>query len=137
MSAGGSPSPKAVNVSFLIIRVVVGTIFAAHGSQHLFGTFHGPGLSGTVAMLGNVGYLVAVGEFFGGIGLVFGFLTRFSAASLIVIMLGAIVKVHFHNGFFLPGGYEFNVALIGLLLPVLIAGPGQYAVGGKLPGWLR
>ena len=40
-------------------------------------------------MMGPLGYLVTVGEFFGGAGLVFGFLSRFSASSIIIIMLGA------------------------------------------------
>jgi putative oxidoreductase len=120
------------------MRLVAGTIFAAHGSQKLFGTFHGPGLSAWVGMIGRIGYLVAIGEFFGGIGMFFGFLTRFSAASIIVIMLGAIEKVHFANGFFVQNnGFEFPLALIGLLLPILIAGPGKYAVGVKLPAALR
>ena len=68
-------------------------------------------------MLGSpLGYLVAVGEFFGGVGLVFGFLSRFSAAALVVIMLGAIVKVHGANGFFLDKhGFEYNLSLIGNL----------------------
>ena len=128
---------KAIDASLLIMRIVVGIIFAAHGAQHLFGAFNGPGLKGTVDMLGPVGYLVAIGEFFGGIGIVFGFLSRFSAASIIVIMIGAIVKVHFSKGFFMQnGGFEYNLALIGLLLPILILGPGKYAVGQKLPTWM-
>ena len=43
---------------------------------------------------------VTIGEFFGGLGLILGFLSRFSAASLIVIMIGAIAMVHGKNGFF-------------------------------------
>jgi putative oxidoreductase len=118
--------------------MIAGAIFAAHGSQKLFGTFHGPGLSAWIGMMGVIGYPVAIGEFFGGIGLFFGFLTRFSAASIILIMLGAISMVHFKNGFFLEkGGFEYPLALIGLLLPILIAGPGKYTVGVKLPGALR
>ena len=50
--------------------------------------------------MGPLGYLVTIGEFFGGLGLILGFLTRFSAASLIVIMIGAIAMVHGKNGFF-------------------------------------
>jgi putative oxidoreductase len=66
--------------------------------------------------------------------LIAGFLTRFSAASLIVIMLGAIGMVHGKNGFFLSNqGFEYNLALIGLLAPVLLAGPGKYAIGRYLP----
>jgi putative oxidoreductase len=125
----------AVDVSLLVLRVIVGVIFAAHGAQKMFGVWGGAGLEATVQQLGSpIGYLVAIGEFFGGLGLVFGFLTRFSAASLIVIMIGAIVKVHGQNGFFLRDqGYEYNLALIGLLLPVLIAGPGRFSIGHYLP----
>ncbi len=120
-----------VDLSLLILRVVVGVIFTAHGTQKLFGAFDGMGLEKTVAMLGSpIGYLVAIGEFFGGVGLVFGFLTRFSAAAIIVIMIGAIVKVHGPNGFFLDKkGYEYCLANIGLLLPIFICGPGRFSIG--------
>src|SRR5215475_12145448 len=112
----------AVDLSLLILRVAVGVIFMAHGSQKLFGAFGGMGMAKTVELMGGgvIPYLVMIGEFFGGIGLVFGFLSRFSAAALIVTMIGAIVTVHGKNGFFLPGGYEYNISLIGNLLPILI-----------------
>ena len=124
----------AADLALLVVRVVAGVIFAAHGAQKLFGAFGGPGLARTVEMMGPLGYLVTIGEFFGGLGLIVGFLTRFSAAALIVIMLGAIVQVHGKNGFFLSaGGFEYNLALIGLLAPVLIAGPGRFSLGRFLP----
>src|SRR5688572_11244453 len=125
---------RVVDVSLLVLRVIAGVIFAAHGAQKMFGVFGGPGLAGIVEMMGPIGYLVAIGEFFGGLGLIVGFLTRFSAASLIVIMIGAIAMVHGKNGFFLDkGGFEYNLALIGLLVPIVLAGPGRYAVGCCLP----
>ncbi len=128
----------AIDVSLLLVRAIVGVIFAAHGAQKLFGAFGGPGLAGIVEMLGPLGYPVAIGEFFGGLGLIVGFLCRFSAASLIVIMIGAIAMVHGKNGFFLgrdlaTAGFEYNLALIGLLAPILFAGPGRFAVGRFLP----
>jgi len=136
----------AVDVSLLVVRVVVGVIFAAHGAQKLFGVWGGPGLQAMVADppngMGLLGYPVTIGEFFGGVGLIVGFLTRFSAASLIVIMLGAIAMVHGQHGFFLgdspesklgEAGFEYNLALIGLLLPTLIAGPGRFSIGRFLP----
>ena len=132
----------AVDLSLLLVRVIVGVIFAAHGSQKLFGTFDGPGLAKMVEMMGPLGYLVTIGEFFGGLGLIFGFLTRFSAASIIVIMCGAIGMVHGRYGFFLgtgpesmlaTAGFEYCLALIGLLAPILIAGPGRFAIGRFLP----
>lgn len=120
----------AVDVSLLALRVVVGVIFAAHGSQKLLGTFGGPGFSGVVEQMGPLAYPVTIGEFFGGLGLIVGF----SAASLIVIMIGAIAMVHGKNGFFLSdSGFEYNLALIGLCLPILIAGPGRFAIGRFLP----
>jgi putative oxidoreductase len=132
-----SPSPHdraAVSLSLLLVRVVVGTIFAVHGAQKVFGAWGGKGLAATVESMGPIGYPVAIGEFFGGLGLIVGFLTRFSAASLIVIMIGAIVQVHGKNGFLMSnGGFEYNFALIGLLLPILLAGPGRLAIGRALP----
>src|SRR5437016_14310322 len=120
-----SQDRPAVDIALLVVRVVAGVIFAAHGAQKLFGAFGGPGLSAMVQPppngMGLLGYPVTIGEFFGGLCLIVGFLTRFSAASLIVIMLGAIGLVHAKNGFFLghsptdtlaTAGFEYNVALI-------------------------
>jgi len=129
-----SPSPRAVDAALFIVRVVAGTIMAAHGAQKVFGAFGGAGLAATAEKMGPIGYPVAIGECFGGLGLIVGFLTRFSAASNIVIMIGAIAMVHGKNGFFMSaGGFEYNLALIGLLAPTLIAGPGRWAVGRLLP----
>lgn len=123
-----------IDWALLAVRVVVGIIFAAHGAQKLFGAFGGPGINVMVKMMGPIAYLVSIGEFFGGLGLILGFLSRFSAASIIVIMLGAIAMVHAKNGFFLSQqGFEYNFALIGLLIPVLVAGPGRLSVGKHLP----
>lgn len=131
---------SAVDLSLLAARVIVGVVFVAHGAQILFGAFGGPGLAAFVQMMGPIGYLVAVGQFFGGLGLVVGFLSRFSAASIILIMLGAIAMVHLKVGFFMNWtgkqageGFEYHLLAIGILLPILIAGPGRYAVGRLLP----
>lgn len=131
---------SAVDWALLIARVVVGVIFVVHGAQKLFGAFGGPGLSAVVQMLGPLGYLVSIGEFFGGLGLIFGFLSRFSAASIILIMFGAIGMVHGQFGFFMNWtgkqageGFEFHILVIGTLLPILLAGPGRFAAGRFLP----
>ena len=128
-------SPAAVNTALLVARVIAGIVFMAHGAQKLFGAFGGPGLSGFVQMMGPIGYLVAIGEFFGGLGLIVGILSRFSAASLIVIMLGAIGMVHLPNGFFMNWtgaqkgeGFEYHLLAIALFLVIVIAGPGAFAL---------
>ena len=130
----------AVDWALFVARVVVGVIFMAHGAQKLFGAFGGPGLAAIVQMMGPLGYLVTIGEFFGGLGLVFGFLSRFSAASIILIMLAAIATVHAKFGFFMNWagnqageGFEYHLLAIGALLPIVIAGPGRFAVGRFLP----
>src|SRR4029077_1101362 len=131
---------SAVDWALLVARVVVGVIFMAHGAQKLFGAFSGPGLSAVVQMMGPLGYLVTIGEFFGGLGLIFGFLSRFSAASIILIMLGAIGMVHAKFGFFMNWagnqageGFEYHLLAIAALLPIAIIGPGRFAVGRCLP----
>src|SRR5882724_11927349 len=131
---------SAVDWALLVARIVVGIIFMAHGAQKLFGAFGGPGLSAFVQMIGPLGYLVTIGEFFGGLGLVFGFLSRFSAASIIIIMLGAVTTIHGKFGFFMNWagnqageGFEYHLLAIAALLPIVIAGPGLFAVGRLLP----
>lgn len=131
---------SAMDWALLSARLIVGLVFVVHGAQKLFGAFGGPGLSAVVQMMGPLGYLVTIGEFFGGLGLIFGFLSRFSAASLILIMLGAILMVHGKFGFFMNWagkqageGFEYHLLAIGILLPILIAGAGRFSIGRYLP----
>jgi putative oxidoreductase len=90
--------------STLVIRVVLGVIFFAHGAQKVLGWFGGYGLKGTTRYLGSLGillpvaYLVCFFEFFGGLGLIVGLLTRLAALAIVVVMVGAIVKVHWQHG---------------------------------------
>src|SRR5258706_9204824 len=130
---------SAVDWALLVARALVGVVFMAHGAQKLFGAFGGPGLSAVVQMMGLLGYLVTVGEFFGGLGLVLGVLSRFSAASIILIMLGAIAMVHAKFGFFMNWagnqageGFEYHLLAIAALLPIWIGGPGSFALGRSL-----
>ncbi len=130
---------SAVDWALLAARVFAGVIFVGHGAQK-FGAFGGPGLATIVQMMGPLGYLVSIGEFFGGLGLIFGFLSRFSAASIILIMLGAVTTVHAKFGFFMNWagnqageGFEYHLLAIGALLPIVIAGPGRFAIGRFLP----
>jgi putative oxidoreductase len=131
---------SVVDWALLFTRIVVGIIFMAHGAQKLFGAFGGPGLSVMVKMMGPLAYLVSIGEFFGGLGLIFGLLSRFSAASITLIMLGAIGMVHAKFGFFMNWagtqageGFEYHLMTIAALLPIIIVGPGRFAIGKFLP----
>ena len=126
--------------ALLAARVLVGLMIVAHGAQKMFGAFGGAGLAGTVAFLGPVGYLVAVGELFGGLGIALGVLPRFSAAANLVIMLGAIQMVHGKFGFFMNWtgqkageGFEFHLVTIAALLVIAVVGPGALVVTRLLP----
>ena len=140
ISADTDYSVSAVDTGLLCLRAALGLVFMVHGAQLVFGAFGGPGIVNFAKMMGPLGYLVAIGEFFGGLGILVGFLSRFSAAALIVIMLGAIVKVHLPNGFFMNWygkqageGYEYHLLVIGMCLAILIAGPGRFAASRFLP----
>ncbi|MCH4873397.1 MULTISPECIES: DoxX family protein [Pseudomonas] len=117
-----------------LLRIFVGIIFAAHGSQKLFGWFGGGGLAGTAQWMESIGLapgtlmaLLSGGtEFFGGLALIIGLLARPAALGLSFTLLVAIFSVHIHNGLFMANnGYEFALALLGGTLAVLIEGAGK------------
>jgi putative oxidoreductase len=127
--------------SHLVVRLALGIIFFAHGSQKVFGWFGGHGLKATIQVFHQymkippaASVLAAFIECFGGLALIVGFLARPSALGLILVMLVAVSKVHWKNGFFLasqPGqanGWEYNFALIAMALSVLIGGAGALSV---------
>ena len=117
-----------------LLRIFVGIIFAAHGSQKLFGWLGGGGLAGTAQWMESIGLapgtlmaLLSGGtEFFGGLALIVGLLARPAALGLSFTLLVAIFSVHIHNGLFMANnGYEFALALLGGTLAVLIEGAGK------------
>lgn len=127
----------------LVLRVPVGIIFVAHGAQKLFGAFGGYGLEGTgqwMASIGlNPGYLMAVlagsAEFFGGLALIVGLLTRPAAAVLAFTMLVAIFSVHIDKGLFMSNnGYEYALALLAASVALLFSGAGRLSLDAALTG---
>ena len=120
-----------------VLRIFVGIIFAAHGSQKLFGWFGGGGLAGTAQWMESSGLgpgtLMAARaggtEFFGGLALIIGLLARPAALGLSFTLLVAIFSVHISNGLFMANnGYEFALALLGGTVAVLIEGAGKLSI---------
>ena len=125
----------------LVLRVPVGLILAAHGAQKLFGWFGGYGLEGTGQWLASIGlepgYLMALlaggAEFFGGLALVLGLLTRPAALVAALTMLVAIFAVHIGNGLFMSNnGYEYVLTLLVATLALAIQGAGRFSLDGVI-----
>lgn len=128
--------------SLLVVRLGLGVVFFAHGSQKVLGWFGGRGLQGTINGFKGMGIppaaavIAAFIEFLGGIAMLLGFLVRPAALGLIVVMLVAIAKVHAQHGFFInfantPGkghGVEFNLVLIAIALAILVGGAGALSI---------
>lgn len=121
----------------LALRIPTGIIFAAHGSQKLFGAFGGYGLEGTGQWMASIGlepgYLMALAagsaEFFGGLALLFGLLVRPASAVLAFTMLIAILSVHAANGLFMSNnGYEFGLALLAISAALAVQGGGAVSI---------
>lgn len=119
-----------------ILRIVLGVVFMAHGSQKLF-VFGHAGTAGAFTQMGvplpaiTSGIVMAV-ELLGGIALVLGAFTGIAATLVAIDMLGAIVFVHAKNGFFLPMGVEYPLTLLVANVAVALAGPGAFAVDNVL-----
>ena len=129
------------SVSSLVLRVPVGIILTAHGAQKLFAWFGGYGLEGTGQWMENIGlapgFLMALlagsAEFFGGLALILGALTRPAALVSAFTMLVAIFSVHASNGLFMSNnGYEFALALLAVTAALTIQGGGKFSVDGLI-----
>jgi putative oxidoreductase len=134
------------NLAAFVARITLMVVILPHGLQKTLGLFGGYGFSGTMKFFTEsaglpwlVAFLVIMAESLGALAIGLGFLTRFCAASLIVVMLGAIFTVHLDHGFFMNWfgnqageGFEYHLLVIGLALSLVISGSGSYSVDSKL-----
>ena len=132
MSLFKSPSPRQVSIGLTVLRLILGATFIAHGAQKLF-VFGFAGVTGGFAQMGIpmpgfFGPFVALVEFFGGIAIVLGLLTRLAALGLAVNMVVAMLSVHLKAGFFNPGGVEFPLALFGMGIALMTTGAGDFSI---------
>jgi len=125
-----------------ILRLVLGIVFFAHGSQKALGWFGGAGFSKTLAGFHSymgipepLTVLAIAAEFLGGIGLIVGLLGRVAAFGITINMLVAIFKVHLPNGFFMNWmgnqkgeGYEYHLLAIAIAIAIMVMGSGALSI---------
>lgn len=129
-----------------IARITLGAVMLPHGLQKTLGLFGGYGFSGTMGFFtGTLGLpwllalLVIIAESAGAVALIVGFATRFCAASMAAVMLGAISMAHLQNGFFMNWsgmqkgeGFEYHLLVIGIALTLVISGAGRFSLDRAL-----
>ena len=128
-----------------ILRLVLGIVFFAHGAQKMLGWFGGYDFHGTMGFFEHMGmpapvaFLIICTEFFGGLGLIVGLLTRVAALGLGVEMIGAIFLVHLPNGFFMNWfgnqkgeGFEYHLLAIAVAATLLLRGAGPFSADRAL-----
>jgi len=124
------------------LRLVLGVVFFAHGAQKMLGWFGGPGFSGSMGLFTGylhipapLAFLAIAAEFFGGLGLILGFLTRIAAFGIAMNMIVAIAMVHSTFGFFMNWtgtqkgeGFEYHLLALAITAFLMIHGAGAFSV---------
>jgi putative oxidoreductase len=128
-----SPSPRQLSLGLTALRLAIAAIFINHGRQKLF-VYGFAGVTGAfthmgVPMPGLMGPFIGLLEFFGGIALAIGLLTRLFALGFVFDMLAAILLVQLKKGF---SGFEFEFLLLGSSLALVLAGAGGFSVDALL-----
>lgn len=124
-----------------IVRLVLGVVFFAHGAQKMLGWFGGYGFNATMGFFEHSGipavfaFLAIAVEFFGGIGLLLGLLSRVAAFGITCNMLVAIATVHFPNGLFMNWtgmqkgeGFEFHLLVLAITTLIMVRGAGAFSL---------
>jgi putative oxidoreductase len=134
------------DLAIALVRLVLGLVFFVHGSQKMLGWFGGYGFTGTMGFFTGVMHIPAIfaflaiaAEFFGGLGLIFGFFTRIAAFGILSNMLVAIAMVHGQFGFFMNWtgtqkgeGYEYHLLVLAVMALLIIRGAGAFSIDGVL-----
>jgi putative oxidoreductase len=128
-----------------LLRLVLGVVFFAHGAQKMGGWFGGYGFSGTMGYFTHSGipaplaFLAIAAEFFGGIGLLAGFLSRVAAFGIVANMLVAVLRVHLPIGFFMNWsgtqkgeGFEYHLLAIAIGIAIMVKGAGSLSMDHAL-----
>ena len=116
-------------LALLVLRLALGAIMTGHGYHKVFGHLHEHAqFVASLHLPAWLGYVSAFTEFFGGILLLLGLLTRCAAIAVCIDMTVAIVTVHFKHGLMGQGGYEFPLSLAVIAFALIFFGAGPIAL---------
>jgi putative oxidoreductase len=129
-----------------VLRLVMGVVFFAHGSQKVLGWFGGYGFSATMGFFTHLmhipapfAFLAICAEFLGGIGLILGALGRIAAFGIACNMVIAVLMVHAPNGLFMNWtgqqkgeGFEYHLLALAIALVLMVKGSGAFSIDGAL-----
>ena len=129
-----------------VLRVTLGVVIFAHGAQKMLGWFGGKGLDAALHALvpGSyipvpLSFLAVCAEFFGGLGLITGLLTRVAALGVAGNMIVAVAMVEGHTGFFMNWegqkhgeGYEYHLLVLAMTYALMLKGAGSLSLDGLL-----
>jgi len=130
-----------ISAGLLVVRVVAGTLMAAHGSQKLFGWFGGHGIAGTAMFMEQIGFrpgrlfatVASVTELVSGILVALGLLGPVGPALMLSVMIVAAVSVHWKNGLFAQtGGIELALFYGTVAVGLALIGYGRYSLDAVL-----
>lgn len=126
----------------LALRVVLASVFIAHGYPKLFKDF-----AGTSGFLSGLGFkpgafwavILGFSEFFGGIALLLGAASRVAVSLLIVSMTVATLTkiIKWKMPFTKSDGqsWEFDLLLVASLITLFLLGSGNFSVD-QMMGWV-
>lgn len=132
-----------LDLGLLVLRLVLGALFIAHGLQRLFGWFQGDGINGTIRLLEGFGFhehttvlawVTGVTELTGGTLVLLGLFTPAGAAAILGLMASAI-WVRF-NGHDFAGRVELESIYGAAAFALLFIGPGRVSLDRPTP-WYR
>lgn len=121
----------------LMVRLVLGVVFMAHGADKLFNTFGGGGIDATAEQFNELGLhpahfhaiMAGISELGGGLLVLLGLATRAGALLIAGTMVVAILTVHLSGGLFArDGGFEYPLVILGSALFLVANGGGALAI---------
>src|ERR1700730_13704414 len=130
------------DIATTILRLVLGVIFFAHGAQKMLGWFGGYGFTGTMGFFTGMlhipaifAFLAIAAEFFGGLGLIFGLLTRVASFGVFCNMIVAVAMIHSQFGFWMNWtgaqkgeGYEYHLLALATTALLMVRGAGAASI---------